>query len=146
MDKWSVWGEWSTCSSSCGNGTRTRAKDCYTAGHFLVDPGNCYGEQKETTACLEMKCPGRNQVANNCVLSKASTFAGNILFVFGGYDQGGGAVGSNDAYALSLKEEIPVPSCLEEIPNFPLGIWSPVAHVFEDGLPASCGGFESMTC
>ena len=52
---------------------------------------------------------------------------------------------SNDAYALSLREDVPVPACLETIPNYPMPIWSPLAHVFDDGLPTSCGGFTSKT-
>ena len=58
---WGIWGSWSACSQSCGNGTSTRTRDCYTSvTDRLVDPGNCHGEQEKIARCNEMKCPGKN--------------------------------------------------------------------------------------
>ena len=57
-DKWSVWGSWSSCSKTCGNGTSVRIRDCYTSvSDRLVDPGNCFGVGEETTSCNEADCP-----------------------------------------------------------------------------------------
>ena len=54
---WGVWGSWSECSQTCGNGTKVRARDCYTPAQFRVDPGNCFGEEEEITSCNNSECP-----------------------------------------------------------------------------------------
>ena len=38
----SSWGDWSTCSKSCGeNGQQKRSRDCLNAQNVIVDPSRC---------------------------------------------------------------------------------------------------------
>ena len=52
--KWGPWKNWCPCSVSCGNGRRTRSRDCIGA-----DPGheNCQGENMEFADCNNGPCP-----------------------------------------------------------------------------------------
>ena len=50
--EWQEWGEWSVCSTSCGKGSKIRARTC------SGDIGTCLGERTETKDCQEAKCPG----------------------------------------------------------------------------------------
>ena len=50
--EWQEWGEWSVCSTSCGRGSKIRARTC------SGDIGTCLGERTETKDCQEAKCPG----------------------------------------------------------------------------------------
>ena len=50
--EWQEWGEWSICSTSCGKGSKIRARTC------SGDIGTCLGEHTETKDCQEAKCPG----------------------------------------------------------------------------------------
>ncbi|XP_033728072.1 uncharacterized protein LOC117317375 [Pecten maximus] len=53
---WSVWSNWSECSSTCGNGTSTRKRLCNnpTPDHGGKD---CFGEDFETVFCNMENCP-----------------------------------------------------------------------------------------
>ncbi|XP_033122895.1 uncharacterized protein LOC117121719 [Anneissia japonica] len=47
---WDVWGEWSLCSSSCGEGVRIRTRKC-------IDSINeCSGEPSRSEPCNTMRC------------------------------------------------------------------------------------------
>ena len=50
--EWQEWGEWSECSTSCGKGSKIRARTC------SGDIGTCLAESAETKDCQEAKCPG----------------------------------------------------------------------------------------
>ena len=50
---WSEWGEWSGCSTECGEGEQRRERVCEGG----VGGGACPGEAKETRDCLERSCP-----------------------------------------------------------------------------------------
>ena len=50
---WQEWGDWSTCTSSCGNGLKIRARACHQPG--LHD---CEGSSTEVTDCGSAQCPG----------------------------------------------------------------------------------------
>ena len=58
--------------------------------------------------------------------------------IVGGESSGG--VEHDSAYALSLDPDVPVPSCLRTICDFPHPTYYPIGAVFEDGLPTICGG------
>ena len=50
---WSTWGEWTSCSRTCGNGTRerTRAVELQKLGN-----GVCPGHKKEMINCSAVPC------------------------------------------------------------------------------------------
>ena len=50
--QWQGWGEWAQCSTSCGKGTKIRARACSKSD------GSCPGEPTETKGCLVAECPG----------------------------------------------------------------------------------------
>ena len=64
------WGEWSTCSETCGEGFQTRIKTCFgwrQGSSRLV----CYGSVTDTTKCKKGPCPG-NEISQNCGEVKCS--------------------------------------------------------------------------
>jgi hypothetical protein len=54
---WSVWSQWSECSTTCGTGTQDRERECNNpAPQYGGD--NCTGESAETRSCLDLPpCP-----------------------------------------------------------------------------------------
>ena len=50
---WTPWTSWSQCSQSCGGGSRTRIRECRKGRNY----GDCVGEDEETEACNDDKCP-----------------------------------------------------------------------------------------
>ncbi|XP_025102132.1 uncharacterized protein LOC112568838 isoform X2 [Pomacea canaliculata] len=49
-----MWGDWSTCSSSCGGGSHTRSRIC-TGTNSCGQP--CVGKSNESTTCNVHACP-----------------------------------------------------------------------------------------
>ena len=80
--EWTEWAPWSSCSQSCGGGSRTRDRNCTshdgaitslaTASSLLGgDSGNlqalqttCPGEREELESCGEDSCPGKSLVGS----------------------------------------------------------------------------------
>ena len=58
---WGMWGEYDTCSMQCGDGYRTRERQCDNP-----PPRNgkqCYGHRTETSLCRLRRCnPGKKNV------------------------------------------------------------------------------------
>ena len=55
---WGEYGEWSTCSATCGIGTKTRTRpENIPASHGGAP---CPGSATETGQCNPGECPGRN--------------------------------------------------------------------------------------
>ncbi|CAH1270966.1 HMCN1 [Branchiostoma lanceolatum] len=52
--KWTLWGPWSACSSSCNNGIRTRTRTCTAAEH---GGRACPGEDTQVNFCNSLPCP-----------------------------------------------------------------------------------------
>lgn len=53
-NKWSNWNDWTSCSTSCGDGIKTRLRVCKnSSGQFSK---NCQGNQSEKIICHEKKC------------------------------------------------------------------------------------------
>ncbi|KAL4217009.1 hypothetical protein ACF0H5_023465 [Mactra antiquata] len=53
---WSEWGNWSSCDVTCGNGTRSRVRDCDSPAP-KAGGDNCTGSADETETCIERDCP-----------------------------------------------------------------------------------------
>ena len=55
--EWSNWSAYGDCSVTCGNGSRTRSREC-----DLPEPSGggspCSGESQQTVECKEITCPG----------------------------------------------------------------------------------------
>ena len=47
---WSRWGQWSRCSDTCGNGTRTHQRTCL---YGEVGDEGCMGSNVESEGCFE---------------------------------------------------------------------------------------------
>ena len=62
--KWSHWSDWTACSATCGNGTKTRSRTRYVED---VNGGiDCPGEEeKDNIDCNESACPGQEKSSNN---------------------------------------------------------------------------------
>ncbi|KAL4224563.1 Hemicentin-1 [Mactra antiquata] len=53
---WSSWDIWSSCTKTCGNGTRSRVRTC--TAPFPENGGEpCHGTGKETRSCSTWSCP-----------------------------------------------------------------------------------------
>ena len=50
---WSNWGEWTSCTQTCGTGKRTRARKCLH-NHSSAP---CEGNQLQESTCNEFSCP-----------------------------------------------------------------------------------------
>ena len=48
----SLWGEWSTCSTSCGGGEMKRSRSCLTSCESSSE------DLTQTQACNDQQCPG----------------------------------------------------------------------------------------
>ena len=70
--EWQQWGQWSPCSSSCGEGTRMRARPCSNPNE------QCPGDSTEAESCMvSEECPGNCQVVQyvKCILPSISNKA-----------------------------------------------------------------------
>jgi len=55
---WSVWGNWTSCSMTCGTGTQTRYRVC--SNHTpqpLNNSTKCAGDERQIRNCTETICP-----------------------------------------------------------------------------------------
>ena len=66
--QWQRWGEWAQCSTSCGKGTKIRARACNKSD------GSCPGEPTDTKYCLVVDCPG-------CAFCKIPFLSGPSLII-----------------------------------------------------------------
>ena len=55
--KWEEWAGWSPCSTSCGHGSKVRARACHSEPAFGGDP-RCPGNGTEMEDCETSECPG----------------------------------------------------------------------------------------
>ena len=62
LPEWVPWGPWTSCSLSCGNGTRNRDRACQDANGTLVADAECTpatGGSNESETCNSHDCPGK---------------------------------------------------------------------------------------
>ena len=52
---WQDWSEWSQCSTTCGTGSKIRARGCNGMG-------TCVGESVEVEDCITSDCPGERKL------------------------------------------------------------------------------------
>ena len=51
-----------------------------------------------------------------------------------------GVIATDKGYIISLDDNVPIPSCIESLCDFPHYFYSATSGIFEDGLPTVCGG------
>ena len=55
---WADWGEWSTCSKSCGRGWQDRRRECVNSKTDDVKTAlDCFGSSQEQRYCNDVPCP-----------------------------------------------------------------------------------------
>ena len=57
---WTDWGSWGECSSSCGEGIKSRRRSC-TAPSPMGSGKDCVGDATSNQACTKSACPGKLQ-------------------------------------------------------------------------------------
>ena len=55
--EWGDWSAWSSCSTSCGGGTKMRSRDCDNPAPSHGGKA-CLGESTENNTCANTSCPG----------------------------------------------------------------------------------------
>ena len=58
VGEWSSWTPWEPCSETCGGGTRSRTRMCYTPTIHLGG-ADCEGGPSENESCNEGFCPSK---------------------------------------------------------------------------------------
>ena len=56
---WSVWGEWNTCSVTCGTGMRSHSRSRIEDSDPLCRGADCIGVTQETESCQIVPCAGQ---------------------------------------------------------------------------------------
>ena len=54
---WTQWSSWSSCTVTCGVGSRTRTRSC-TNPAPQGDGADCVGSTRSTESCNIVACPG----------------------------------------------------------------------------------------
>ena len=54
---WSDWSAWTSCSTTCGDGQRTKSRTCDNPPP-AHDGEDCDGDAEEPISCLIRECPG----------------------------------------------------------------------------------------
>ena len=91
---WSNFGDWSTCSETCGGGSQTRTRSCNNPSP--TDSGaQCVGENSESQPCNTGGCPGKCD-QNSCTKGEINYVALKI---------GSKLMSSNGDYTLIMQTD-----------------------------------------
>ncbi|KAH3741434.1 hypothetical protein DPMN_048159 [Dreissena polymorpha] len=52
---WRTWGEWGSCSTTCGVGIQSRNRSCVEPARYRLSD-NCFGDTKEHQICMKRAC------------------------------------------------------------------------------------------
>ncbi|NXB99164.1 PPN protein, partial [Orthonyx spaldingii] len=76
VDVWGSWGEWGTCSRSCGGGVSFRQRRCYS--QRTEGPSSCVGPTRSYRSCNVQNCPegSRDFRAEQCAEFDGTEFQG----------------------------------------------------------------------
>ena len=70
---WNTWSNWSACSTSCGQGSKTRTRAC--SNPKPMNGGrSCTGSSLSTNTCLMKVCPGKLSYMNIKTVTAKSLF------------------------------------------------------------------------
>ena len=56
---WSIWDDWTDCSSECGGGEQTRSRQCNDPA-LRAGGAHCVGRDHESRDCNTFLCPGEH--------------------------------------------------------------------------------------
>ena len=69
--EWSPWTTWSSCSATCGDGTRERSRQCDNPPPSLGG-NDCAGSDSEVDNCNKEPCPGKPLSKLSALMYQAS--------------------------------------------------------------------------
>ena len=82
---WGEWESWSLCSTTCGEGERTRMRECDSPAP-LFDGKNCTGAAIEIKPCNDRFCPGMlfsKHTSFSCIPLRVVWYGMVSLFYYG---------------------------------------------------------------
>lgn len=62
--EWGEWETWSSCSVTCGNGTKNRERKCMHYGKVVKDDMCKKGKPKDTGPCKKQPCTSKYILSN----------------------------------------------------------------------------------
>ncbi|XP_070572627.1 cartilage intermediate layer protein 1-like [Ptychodera flava] len=69
---WLTWGQWSSCDVTCGGGSQTRSRECFSTRPS--DNKTCTGQPHQYRVCSEWDCPDCTKTCNYGQLDPSCSF------------------------------------------------------------------------